>query len=168
MAGEPKSKMEWSKREMKRTTLFVGVFVVFLLFVGALWYFSSRSQRKSVPAETGTAAAFLTQTPTQASLLTPTQAPTPVPTIVYTLNDDEWVVIEVHDLDYGFRGVMHDTAIFQSKWGEQKEGMCAAPSWPQPDPGDVFVLNQWGVFIPLTEDPKHPTQRFIALDSLYE
>jgi len=63
-------------------------------------------------------------------------------------------------------GYVYDVATFVNVVDESMvlRAQCAEPSWPSPDIGTRYRLNQWGVLIPEVDNENNNLQRFIVLD----
>ncbi len=150
---------------MKRNLAFIGVFVGFVLLIIVFAYFTNKQTNKNKPGGIQTTVVTPTLEFTQQPSTTP--SPTQIPSSEF-LRSDAWKVVGVMDAAMSHDGYIYDVAKFQNSTGEIVRAMCMNPGWPQPNVGDEYVLNEWGVFIPIVEDEKNPTQRFIDLERLDE
>jgi len=60
---------------------------------------------------------------------------------------------------------VYDLGEFENvRTGEKIQAFCADPGWPGPNPGDLFIRNDWNVLVPTNNDNPPWIQRFIVID----
>jgi hypothetical protein len=92
------------------------------------------------------------------STVLPTQTPTKIPLNL-------WKVTKINPQSYHLRGYVYDLGVFENlSTGKNIKAFCADPGWPAPNPGDLFIRNDWNVLVPLNNDNPPWIQRFIVID----
>jgi hypothetical protein len=136
----------------------IGIFVFVVLVCGILSVFMNTSTRQqaeplSTPVMLATATSMVT--------LTPTPTVTPVaPGII-------WEVVSIEEHIIYENGFYYDVATFRNLNDPSVliQARCAEPGWPQPEVGQQYVLNQYGVLIPI-EGIESKLQRFLVIETV--
>jgi hypothetical protein len=91
-----------------------------------------------------------------------TAQPTPA------VSGDKWKVISIEENAFEREGYLYDVAVFENVENSSVtlRAQCAEPTWPAPEIGTVYFLNEAGVLIPVTDNESNDPQlqRFIVLD----
>ena len=104
-------------------------------------------------------------TPVMLATATPVMTPTATPTATPVGPGNIWEVVAIEENKIYENGFHYDVATFKNLNDPSLIilARCAEPGWPQPEIGDRYVLNQYGVLIPI-EGIGSLLQRFLVIE----
>lgn len=148
---------------MKKQTLYIlvgsAVIVFILVAISAGIYI--KNLRNNAPAFESVAMPTMVATAS-----TPTLVPTPLPTLTATLAapGNIWVVTSIEPRALHVNGFDYDVAVFTNLNQPLVtiRAQCAGPSWPSPEIGHQYYMNNFEVLVPV-EGNDSPLQRFHLL-----
>ncbi|EKD52744.1 MAG: hypothetical protein ACD_61C00256G0003 [uncultured bacterium] len=134
----------------------LGIFLVVALICSLIYWLTSLPTRQQ---------ASLLSTPTVLATATPVMTPTPTQTAIPAAPGNIWEVVAIEENKIYENGFHYDVATFKNLNDPSLIilARCAEPGWPQPEIGDRYVLNQYGVLIPI-EGIGSLLQRFLVIE----
>lgn len=151
----------WNFRKPLPWFIVGGILIFLIVFIWGMGKIYANGEAEHEQAALATRMAYSTPSP-----VLPTMTATPIPVVTQTplAPGNIYVLASIEENGYSENGRVYDKAVFTNLNVPSLRitAHCSAPSWPSPEVGHQFVLNSYGVLVPI-EGIYSPLQRFFVI-----